>query len=338
MKKIVVIGGGTGTFVVLSGLKNYPVSLTAIVSMADSGGSNRVLRDEFGLLPTSDIRQCLVALANVNDEGDLWRKLFTHRFEKGVGIAGMTFGNLFMAALSDIFGDQKKAIEATGKILNVKGKILPVSFDDVQLLATYQDGSKVLGEHWIDEPKKEKLGKQRIINLETIPAASASLSAIKAIKEADLIILGPGDLYTSVIANLVIKGIPEAVNAARGKVIYTVNLMTKLGQTYRCGVKEHVREIEKYLNTRYPASPLARINYILINNAKIPEKILKRYWHFEKAEPVKDNLGEDKGYKIIRTDFLSPALIKKPSSDKLKRSLIRHDPEKLAKVIISLLP
>src|SRR3989304_4667220 len=184
-KKIGVIGGGTGTFTILSGLKKYSqLSLSVIVSMMDSGGSNRVIRDEFGLLPTSDLRQCMVALAS-NDSDQTLRKLFTYRYDQGVGISGMTFGNLFMAALTDIYkGNQKKAITETCEILGVKGGIIPVTFDKTNLVATYSNGKQILGESEIDEPAKAQ-GKYRITNLEVIPKAAVNKDAINVIKSAD---------------------------------------------------------------------------------------------------------------------------------------------------------
>src|SRR3990167_8499568 len=151
-KRIVVIGGGTGTFVVLRGLKAYPVHLSAIVTMSDSGGSNKRIRDEFGLLPTSDIRQCLVALSDENGGAGLLRKLFMYRFERGRGIRGMTFGNLFMAALADILGSPNEAIRQTGKVLRIRGTVIPVSFTDTNLFAEYEDGHILSEEHLIDEP------------------------------------------------------------------------------------------------------------------------------------------------------------------------------------------
>lgn len=341
MKKIVVIGGGTGTYTVLSGLKKYDnVELTAVVSMADSGGSNRILRDDFGLLPTSDIRQCLVALSDNNGEQVLWRKLFTYRYNKGVGIAGMTFGNLFMAALTDILGSQAKAIEKTGQILKIKGKVIPVSFDDVQLMATYENGAQVVGEHFIDEPKKEHDGKCRIKKLVTVPKAKANPEALKAISEADYIILGPGDLYTSVLANLAIGGISKAICESKAKVIYVMNLMTKYGQTYGMSASEHISEMEKYINQELRIKnslqdkheAKKRINYIILNNGVITDGVLKKY-EKEMACPVVDDLKEEDGYKVIRENLIPSAAIKKVSGDILKRSFIRHDAVKLAKVI-----
>lgn len=338
MKKIVVIGGGTGTFTVLSGLKKYPqIDLSAIVSMADSGGSNRVLRDDFGLLPTSDLRQCLVALSEANGDGQLWRELFSYRYSKGVGISGMTFGNLFMAALADILGSQEKAIEKTAEILKVKGQVIPVTFEDVDLLASYEEGKQVVGEHFIDEPKKGHNGKLKISNLSTIPQARANSLAIKAILEADLIILGPGDLYTSILANIVIKGISQAIVKSSAQKIYIMNLMTKWGQTYKLGAFGHSVEIEKYLKAENKKiNPKPIIDYILINNGNIEEEILSKYKK-EKAEQVVDDLTLETKSKIIRADFVAQTIYKKSAEDVLKRSLIRHDQDKLAKVIIKIL-
>jgi uncharacterized cofD-like protein len=246
-KRIVVIGGGTGTFTILSGLKKYSkLDISVIVSMMDSGGSNRILRDEFGLLPTSDIRQCMVALASTDSDETL-RKLFTYRYEQGVGISGMTFGNLFMAALADIYkGNQKKAIEETCEVLGVKGKIIPVTFDKTNLIATYENGKQVLGEHEIDEPTQTQ-GKYRITNLEVIPRASINKEAIKAVESADFIILGPGDFYTSVLPNIIIDGVATSLRKTKAKIIFVMNLMTKFGQTSGFAASDFVNEIKKYI-------------------------------------------------------------------------------------------
>jgi uncharacterized cofD-like protein len=325
MKKVVVIGGGTGTYTVLTGLKKYPVELSAIVSMTDSGGSNRVLRDEFGLLPTSDLRQCMVALSSDNSD-EIIRNLFTYRYNQGTGIAGMTFGNLFMAALTDIYGSQKKAIQKTCDLLGVTGKIIPVTYENTNLVARYENGVQVLGEHQIDEPSLSQ-GKFKIIDLEVFPQAKANKDAVEAILSADLIILGPGDLYTSIICNLVIAGIKKAMTKTNAKIIFVVNLMTKFGQTNDFGVKEHVLEIEKYLGKS--------LDYILLHkDTSIPTEIINRYLE-ENAHLVIDNLDGDE--RVLRKKLISTLIYpKKDKSDQLKRSLIRHDPEKLAKVIFDI--
>ncbi|MDP3093182.1 MAG: YvcK family protein [bacterium] len=326
-KKIVVIGGGTGTYVVLFGLKKYPVKLSAVVSMSDSGGSNRILRDEFGLLPTSDIRQCLVALAaNNNGSEALLRKLFMYRFCRGKGTKGMTFGNLFMAALADILGSQEKAIIQTQNILKIKGEILPVTLTDSQLVAVYENGRKVAGEHYIDEPRHN--GKIKIKKAFLSPTAKAYLPAIRAIKKADLIVIGPGDLYTSIISNLLVKGITDAIRKSRTKKVFVMNLMTKCGQTYGLSAKDHIFALEKYLGKN-------SLDFVLINSKPMPPGILKKY-QAERAFPVVDDL-KDSQPKVIRKDFLGRQVISRVAEDVLWRSLIRHDSHKLAKAIINLL-
>lgn len=331
-KKVVVIGGGTGTYTTLIGLKKYPLDISVIVSMTDSGGSNRVIRDEFGLLPTSDLRQVIVALASGREES-LLRKLFTYRYNMGVCISGMTFGNLFMAALSDILGSQEKALEETSKFLHVKGTILPVTFDNSQLVAKYDNGKQILCEHHIDEPNSE-IGKRRIVQLTAFPPAVANPKAIKAILSADLIIFSPGDLYTSLISNLVIKGIPEAILKSKAKkVVYVMNLMTKFGQTNKFKASDHLFEFYKYLKGGY-------VDYVLINKVIKLSQFIKEKYKEERASVVKDDLDFSNPTpkpKILRADIISDLIYEKPKSDNLVRSLVRHDPVKLAKAIMSLI-
>lgn len=325
-KRIVVIGGGTGTYTVLSGLKHYPVSLTAIVTMTDDGGSNRVIRDEFGLLPTSDIRQCLVALARGNGaESQLMRKLFMYRFHQGKGMVGMTFGNLFMAALSDILGSQKKAMQKTGEILNIQGRILPVTFTNTNLEAVYENGKRVMGENSIDEPKHSV--KLRIRSAFLRPSARANPEALEAIRKADLVVIGPGDLYTSIVSNLLVKGIPEAIRKTKAKVVYAVNLMTRPGQTYGFTAKDHLSALEKYLGKA--------VDVVLINSKSVPKPILQRYRR-EFSIPVSDDLSSSY-YRVVRGDFLHAKEVKKVRGDSLHRSLIRHNPETLARALCKLL-
>lgn len=329
--RIVVIGGGTGTYTSLTGLRKYPVNLSVIVSMTDSGGSNRVIRDEFGLLPTSDLRQAMVALAGEGEE-DLLRKLFTYRYNHGIGITGMTFGNLFMAALTDIMGSQKDAIQETCRLLHVQGHIIPVTYDDSQLVARYDNGKQVLGEHHIDEPD-ETLGKHKIVGLEVIPRAKANPEALEAIKNADMIIMGPGDLYTSIISNLVVDGIAKTVAKSKAQKVLVMNLMTKFGQTGGFTASDHLFELYKYL-----AGGI--ISSILISEPfKMKKDILERYEE-EKAETVIDDLdfsNQSPKPRVIRADLISSRIFEKPKSDTLIRSLIRHDPDKLAKALMNLI-
>lgn len=297
--------------------------------MMDDGGSNRVLRDEFGLLPTSDLRQCMVALAS-EDSDKILRKLFTYRYSSGVGISGMTFGNLFMAALTDIYsGNQEKAIQETCEILNVKGKIIPITFDKSHIVATYENGIEVLGEHEIDEPTEEQ-GKYRITNLRIFPKAKVNPIVIEAIKTSDMIILGPGDFYTSILCNVVVDGVSEAIKKSKAKKVFVMNLMTKFGETSGFTATSYIAELEKYIGKDF-------LDYVLVDNAKrFPRGILARYKK-EKALPVKDDLRENSKLVVVRKSLMSSRVYLKSASDKVERSLIRHDSNKLAKAIVSLL-
>ncbi|MBI5613963.1 YvcK family protein [Candidatus Gottesmanbacteria bacterium] len=322
-KNIVCIGGGTGTFVVLKGLKEFYTNLSAIVTMSDSGGSNKRIRDEFGLLPTSDIRQCFVALSSENGGSGLLRKLFMYRFEKGQGISGMTFGNLFMAALSDILGSQEEAIRQTGKVLNIKGHVIPVSFTDTNLIAEYEDGTTLSGEHFIDEPPHD--GKTKITHIALSPEAVANPEACDAIEKADLIVLGPGDLYTSLVPNLLVKDISRSIQHARAKKVYVLNLMTKSGQTYGYKASDHLRVVESYVG---------RVSSIILHEGQFPEHALDVYKKYNEF-PVKDDLKRDS--RAVRGDIVNRKIVTKSKSDALVRSLIRHDSARLAGIIIDIL-
>jgi len=323
-KNIVVIGGGTGTFVVLKGLKRTPHHLTAIVAMSDSGGSNKRIRDEFGLLPTSDIRQCLVALSGENGGAGILRKLFMYRFEKGEGISGMTFGNLFMAALSDILGSQAEAIRQTANVLRIHGQVIPVTLTKTNLFAQYENGEILKEEHLIDEPPHD--GKLKITSVSLKPKASANADAIQAIKKADLIVLGPGDLYTSVIPNLLVDDIPQAISGSKAKKVYVLNLMTKFGQTYNFTAQDHIRVLRTYVS----------FDTVIVNSTPISPSALTVYAKYHEI-PVADNLTQTSDMKIIRKDVVSRHMNSKAKSDTLVRSLIRHDSKKLAAVLVSML-
>lgn len=329
MKKVVVIGGGTGTFTVLTGLKKYPLDLSAIVTVADSGGSTGRLRDEFGYLPVGDFRMVLSALAEANNEHEnLLRELFLYRFNKGEkGLKGHNFGNLFLVAMTEILGSEEDAFEFASSVLRVKGKVLPITNKDVHLVAKYEDGKVIEGETNIDTPSKKHDGRQKILNIKVKPKARISIKAKKEIKDADLIVLGPGDLYTSLLANIVVGGVPEAIKNSKAKFIYIVNLMTRYGQTHSFTAVDHIREIKKYVG-RYP-------DFVFINSSPLPKSILKKYGR-ENDFPVKDDLTGNHDFKIVKGDFLAKNEIKKPTGDTLKRSFIRHDSEKLAKKIFEI--
>ncbi len=322
MKKInvAVIGGGTGTTAVLSDLKNYnDLDISVVVGMADDGGSNAVIRDEFGLLPLSDLRKSIIALSEVG-EGSL-RDLFVYRFDKGNGLSGHTLGNLMMMALTEITGTEVGAIEKLRKLFLVKGKVFPVTLGSTHLVAEYENGAKVKGEHLIDEPKlPHELG--RITKLSLYPEVASNPAAIKALEEADYIIAGPGDLYTTTLASLVVSGISEAIAENKGKFIFISNLMTKCGQTTGMRASDLVGEIAKYAG-RKP-------DLVIVHEGKLPEDILKKYAE-DGESPIEDDLGG--GRKVVRANLVNAKEIIREKGDVLKRSLIRHDSVKLAKII-----
>lgn len=319
MKKITVIGGGTGTFVVLSGLKKYPLDLSVVVSMMDSGGSTGKLRDQLGVLPPGDLRQCLVALS---DAPSLWRKLFLYRFEKG-DLAGHNFGNLFLAALEKVSDNYDQAIELASYVLQTKGKVIPVTLDKLHIVAEYENGKKVTGEALIDENHNEIT---RIKNTYLEPKGNVNVKATSVIKESDYIIIGPGDLYTSIIPVLLVNGISRTIMNSKAKIIYIMNLMTKSGQTTHYKASDHINDLKKYLG-RNP-------DYILINNSKIPSDILNWYKKYNEVEVIND-LAKD-SFKIYSDDLIDNEKIKKNPSDIIYRSILRHDSKKLAVLLNSI--
>lgn len=328
-KSIVVIGGGTGTHPILRGLKKYSeqITITAIITMADSGGSTGRLRDEFGQLPIGDVRMALTALASDIEEDDqLLRELFLHRFDKGEGLNGHNFGNLFMVALTQILGSEAEAVQAASRILRVKGKVLPVTTDNIHIVATYDDGVVIEGEHEIDEPKDDR-NHHNIIALTTNPKGSITEEAKEAILAADLILLGPGDLYSSLLANCVIEGVPEAIAASKAQFVFASNLMTRPGQTYGMTASEHVAEVAKYVG-QMP-------DYVVINTGAIPQHLLEKYAE-QFQFPVVDDCGVLDGT-IIRAELLSSDEVIKKKGDVLQRSLVRGDGDKFATLLVSLL-
>lgn len=327
MPKVVTIGGGTGSFTALRGLKKYPIHLTAIVNMIDDGGSSGRLRDELGVLPPGDVRQCLVALS---ESSRLLRELFSYRFEEG-GLKGHSFGNIFLSTLEKQTGSMKKAITEIGKILNIKGKVVPVTFDKkAKLCVDLADGKTIEGETHIDEvEKKEK--RAEIVKAYLKPSAKINDDAVHAIKTADYIVIGPGDLFTSILPNILVKGMPKAIKESKAKKIYVLNLMTKVGQTTHFTASGHIKALEKYLGKGV-------LDYILINDKKPKRTVLSWYTQFEE-NPVEDDYLEDKKskFKIIRKDLLKDVIIKQEAADERRRSIIRHDSSKLATEIIKLM-
>lgn len=322
--KIVVIGGGTGSFAALMGLKKYPVDLAAIVTMMDSGGSSGKLRDELGVLPPGDIRQCLVALST---SSKLLRDLFSYRFESG-DLKGHNFGNIFLSGLEKTTGNMEKAISEVGKILRIHGAVVPVTFQKADLCVELADGEIIIGETHIDEVET-RIERSKITRAFLKPSARANPQAIAAITDADLILIGPGDLYTSIIPNLLVKNIAEAIKESAAKKIYVLNLMTKYGQTTHYTAKNHMSDLEQYIGNK-------TMDTVLVNSTAPAKKILARYEDFDE-QVVYDDLTDSSQYIVKRHDLLKNILPEKSSADSLKRSIIRHDPEKLADAVMKLL-
>ncbi len=313
-KKIVTIGGGTGVFTVLTGLRKYPAELSAVVTMADDGGSTGMLREDFGILPPGDVRRALIALSKTEDK--ILAELFTYRFKEGTGLHGHSFGNLMLTALERITGDFEGAIGAAAKILGVEGGVIPVTKKFTKLFAELENSQIIRGESNIDIPSHD--GRLKIKRVWLEPKATLNPSAEKAILDADLVVLGPGDLYTSVLPNLLIEGMPEALKKTKAKKVYITNLMTKFGETNDFVASDFLKTIEIYLGKRV-------LDYVVANNQKPAPARLRPYVK-EKASFVE--LDSDNFSK-------KPLLVSAPLSR--TKGFLRHDPERLARVLWGLI-
>ncbi len=313
--KIVVLGGGTGLFTILRGLKKYTNNITAVVTMSDMGSrkttSTGRLRTDLGMLPPGDVRQCLIALS---DSPPLVSKLFQYRFSKAQGLEGHSFGNLFLTALTKVTGSFEKAVDETGNILSIRGRVLPVTFDQIHLCAKLQNGKTIKREHNVEEHKIKY--KSEIAKLYIEPDAKANKEVLKAIKEADAVVLGPGSLYTSILPNLLVDGMNDAIKNSKAKKIYICNVMTQPGETDGYKVSDHIEKIIKYLG-------LGVLDFVLINNKKAPEK---EYWEYRKKGSdrvrIDDEEMEKYNIKIIKRDLM------------ISTNLLRHDPDKLARAVM----
>lgn len=323
--KIAVIGGGTGSFTMLSALKKYTSQIAAIVSMADDGGSTGVLRDEHGTLPPGDVRQCLVALS----DSPKIRELFEYRFDTGT-FGGHSFGNVLLTALEKISGDFSQAVETASEILRIRGTVIPATLDDVRLVMAWESKKLVLrGERVIDAGFFQHDPRRAQLSLE--PKAVANPMALAAIEQADIIVIAPGDLYTSLGPLLVIEGIGEALEQSNAKKIYVSNLVSKHGQTDGFTVSDHAREIERFAGVEF-------LDYVLYNQEAPSEEIAKRYeeegGYISLADTEKLSLEH---YTAVGGNFLGAMATAKESDTLIgKRSLIRHDAKAVAKLILDL--
>ena len=312
--KIVVIGGGTGLSTLLTGLKQRTSNITAIVTVADDGGSSGRLREEFDVLPPGDIRNCLVALA---DSEDLLGALFQFRFKEGKGLDGHNFGNLFITALSQITGDFTQAIKKSSKVLAIRGNVFPATLQKVKLVARRVDGRETIGECNVRDEKGSPIDRLFLRPEDCI----ATVESVEAIRQADVIILGPGSLYTSVMPNLLIKGIQKEIIKTKVPKIYICNVMTEVGETDDYSVSDHVRAIIKHTDPDI-------LTHCVANSSRIPKVLYEKYKK-ENKFPVK--LGENDERWIAREKII---MIKAPIAG--IKEFVRHDANKLCEVIFDI--
>jgi uncharacterized cofD-like protein len=315
--RIVALGGGTGLSAVLHGLKHYArpdsrprVDIAAIVTVTDDGGSSGRLRREFDVLPPGDIRNCMVALSE--DEA-LLSRLFQHRFQAGRGLKGHSFGNLFLTALTQIMGDFPEAVKVSGEVLNMAGRIYPVTVTNVSLEATLDNGKRVTGETNISRSR------HRIRSLHLLPRKVRPVAdTLTAIAEADLITIGPGSLFTSVIPNLLVQGIPAAIRRSPAIKAYFVNLMGQPGETVNFTASDHIREIHKHAGGRF-------IDYAVVNVRPVRTELRKRYAS-EQALPVENDIERifKMGIQVMTGNLLEES------------KKVRHDPVQTAKIAVRL--
>lgn len=310
--KVAVIGGGTGLSVLLRGLKTFPVDISAIITVADDGGSSGRLREELNIPPPGDIRNVLVALSEVEP---LFEELFQHRFDKGAGLSGHSLGNLLLAGMSAVMGDFSKGVQEMSRVLNVKGRVIPVSNEHLTLHARFRDGTTCRG-----ESKIPLIGKpiERVYLEPANPIPSPE--AIQALEEANLIILGPGSLYTSIIPNLMVPGIREGLVSSNARIVYICNVMTQPGETDGFSVGDHIQAIDDHLQMKL-------IDAVIMNSQTIPFSYRERYLE-EGAEPVAIDQArlDERPIQVIDDELLS-----------FDNNLLRHNAIKLSQRLLSLM-
>lgn len=303
--KVVVLGGGTGSSTLLRGLKEFPIDLTAIVSVCDDGNSTGVLREEFNIPAVGDIRRVLVALSETEP---LVMELFNYRFRTTSDLDGHTVGNLLLTASSEITGNLSDGIEALSKVFNLKGKVVPLTEDNVVLMGEMEDGSIVEGEHHITQNKNKIM--RVYYKEEPVPTKAA----VKALEDADLIILSMGSVFTSIIPNLICEDIREAIDRSKGKVMYVCNMMTQPGETDKFKVSDHIKLLNQYLGKR-------KIDVVVANDGEIDDDMAKRYESLEQKDPVELDKEETGNLvdRVICDDYVT-----------LKNNLLRHNVMKLS--------
>ena len=309
--KIVAVGGGTGLSTLLHGLKQYTTNITAIVTVADDGGSSGRLRQEFDMLPPGDIRNCLVALA---DTEPLMQRLFQYRFAEDSALKGHNFGNLFITAMTKITGDFERAVQASSKVLAIRGRVVPSTNTKVRLIAEHDDGSMTLGETKIS---KADVPIRRIYLEPT--GCQPTTEALNAIREANAIVCGPGSLYTSIIPNLLVEKMVDAIVQSKALKIYVCNVMTQSRETYGYRASDHVRALVAHTNPGI-------LQVCIVNTEPVPHHLLEKY-RGEEAFPVELDVERirELGYQVVADNIIST------------ENYVRHDSEKIAKLIIQLI-
>ena len=311
-KRVAVIGGGTGSSVILRGLKKYTENITAIVTVADDGGGSGVLREDLGMLPPGDIRSCILSLA---DEEGIMQKLLNYRFEEG-RLKGQSFGNLFIAAMNGISGNFVEAIKNVSDVMAIKGTVLPVSLESVTLSAELCNGEIVNGESQIPLKAMEKKSKIKRVSInpkriEPLP------EAIEAIMSAQAVIVGPGSLYTSIIPNLLVDGVEDALRATKAKRFYIPNIMTQPGETDGYAVSDHIKALFDHAGGGI-------VDYVVVNKGKIDNELEERY----KGDGAVLVKIDDKKIRKLNVNLIEGDFVR------VRKGLIRHDAEKLASILI----
>lgn len=314
--KIVVFGGGTGLSVLLRGLKRYTKDISAIVTVADNGGGSGVLREDLGMLPPGDMRNCIIALADIEP---IMLKLMQHRFKDGY-LNGQSFGNLFIAAMYEIFGDYEHALKEIGSIFRLSGKVLPMTLQDTQLKAYLSNGECIVGEK--DIPEFATKTDSKIDKVSLVPDICMPLEeTVRDIQEADIIIIGPGSLYTSVMPNLLVKSIPDMITNSKATVFYVCNLMTQPGETDNYNVLDHVNAIIKHSNRHI-------IDYVIANDELIPEEQIENYKYKGSAQVIIDKEQikalEEMNIRVISSNFIE-----------IRKNYIRHNSGKIGQLLLN---
>ncbi len=322
--KTVVIGGGTGSFTVLTGLKRYTADITALVNMCDDGGSTGILRDELGVLPSGDVRQCLVALS----DSPRVRELFNYRFEEGT-FKGHAFGNIFLTALEKMTGSFAEAVEEAGKVLAITGTVEPITLDNVTLVLDDGDGQVTKGQFNIGRTDFHNRARP-MIYLE--PSGRINPGAKTAIEQADLVVISPGNLYGSLAPTLIVEGVSEALNCSKARKVYICNLVTKPGQTDDFTVSDYADEIERLGGIT--------LDYVLYNNVPPNEALLGKYAHEGEFPVMWDKSAlESKHYRAKGASLLAGAIWQgNGDGDPIahSRTFIRHDPDKIARELMKI--